>query len=337
MAAGTRRSATARRRVRAGLVGMVALTLTLAGCGLKSGSPMVDDVVPGSVGRGRPLDGASLTVTSKNFSENIVLGQMIGLVFKAAGAEVLDRTNLPGSISAREAIVNGSADAMYEYTGTGWITYLGHAKPIADPLKQWEAVRDEDRKNGVTWLPQSTLNNTYALAISRKNNAKYHLMTLSDVAALSKKNPSAVTICVENEFASRDDGLLGMEKAYGMSLPAANIKKMDAGIIYTQVSKSNSCLLGEVYTTDGRIKAMDLEVLVDDKRFFPNYNAAPVIHTKTFEKYPQIAGLLDPLSKKLTTEVARELNAKVDVEGQDPHEVAKDWLIREGFIENKKG
>ncbi|MFC9622220.1 glycine betaine ABC transporter substrate-binding protein [Streptomyces sp. NPDC056930] len=324
-----------RRQVRAGLVGAVALALTLSGCGLKSGSPMVDDVVPGSVGQGKPLDGASLTVTSKNFSENIILGQMIGLVFKAAGAEVLDRTNLPGSISAREAIIKGGADAMYEYTGTGWITYLGHAKPIADPLAQWKAVRDEDRKNGVTWLTPSTLNNTYALAISRKNNAEYHLRTLSDVAALAKMDPSAVTICVENEFASRDDGLPGMEKAYGMSLPAANIKKMDAGIIYTQVSKSNSCLLGEVFTTDGRIKAMDLDVLVDDKHFFPNYNAAPVVHTKTFEKYPQIAGLLDPLSRKLTTEVAQVLNAKVDVDGQDPHEVAKDWLIKEGFI--KKG
>ncbi|MFJ7944346.1 glycine betaine ABC transporter substrate-binding protein [Streptomyces sp. NPDC096354] len=295
---------------------------------------MADDVVPGSVGQGRPLQGASLTVTSKNFSENIILGQMIGLVFKAAGAEVLDRTNLPGSISAREAIIKGDADAMYEYTGTAWITYLGHAKPITDPLKQWEAVRDEDRKNGVTWLPQSTLNNTYALAISKKNNAKYHLRTLSDVAALAKKNPSAVTICVENEFASRDDGLPGMEKAYGMSIPPGNIKKMDAGIIYTQVSKSNSCLLGEVYTTDGRIKAMNLDVLTDDKHFFPNYNAAPVIHTATFDKYPEIAGLLDPVSRRLTTEVAQELNAKVDVDGQDPHIVAKDWLIQEGFIKN---
>lgn len=295
---------------------------------------MADDVVPGSVGRGRPLDGASLTVTSKNFSENIILGQMIGLVFKAAGAEVLDRTNLPGSISAREAIIKGDADAMYEYTGTAWITYLGHAKPITDPLKQWEAVRNEDRKNGVTWLPQSTLNNTYALAISRKNNAKYHLRTLSDVAALAKRNPSAVTICVENEFASRDDGLPGMEKAYGMSIPAGNIKKMDAGIIYTQVSKSNSCLLGEVFTTDGRIKAMDLDVLADDKHFFPNYNAAPVIHTATFDKYPEIAELLDPVSRRLTTEVAQELNAKVDVDGQDPHIVAKDWLIQEGFIKS---
>ncbi|WP_392676181.1 glycine betaine ABC transporter substrate-binding protein [Streptomyces sp. LN785] len=310
------------------------LAATLSGCGLKSGSPLVDDVVPGSVGQGQPLHGASLTVTSKNFSENIILGQMIGLIFKAAGAEVLDRTNLPGSISAREAIIKGDADAMYDYTGTAWITYLGHAKPIPDPLKQWEAVRDEDRNNGVTWLPQSTLNNTYALAISKKNNAKYHLRTLSDVAALAKKNPSAVTICVENEFASRDDGLPGMEKAYGMSIPATNIKKMDAGIIYTQVSKSDSCLLGEVYTTDGRIKAMNLDVLVDDKHFFPNYNAAPVVHTPTFDKYPQIAGLLDPLSKRLTTEVAQELNAKVDVDGQDPHAVAKDWLIAEGFIKN---
>lgn len=328
------RTAGASRTFRAGLIGVLVLPTVLAGCGLKSGSPMADDVVPGSVGQGRPLQGASLTVTSKNFSENIILGQMIGLVFKAAGAEVLDRTNLPGSISAREAIIKGDADAMYEYTGTAWITYLGHAKPITDPLKQWEAVRDEDRKNGVTWLPQSTLNNTYALAISKKNNAKYHLRTLSDVAALAKRKPSAVTICVENEFASRDDGLPGMEKAYGMSIPPGNIKKMDAGIIYTQVSKSNSCLLGEVYTTDGRIKAMDLDVLVDDKHFFPNYNAAPVIHTATFDKYPEIAGLLDPVSRRLTTEVAQELNAKVDVDGQDPHIVAKDWLIQEGFIKD---
>ncbi|MCX2184889.1 glycine betaine ABC transporter substrate-binding protein [Streptomyces sp. SKN60] len=314
-----------------GLAGVLALAV--AGCGLKSGSPMVDEVSPGSVGQGRPLEGASLTVTSKNFSENIILGQMIGLVFKAAGAEVLDRTNLAGSISTREAIVKGDADAMYEYTGTAWITYLGHAEPIVDPQQQWEAVRDADRANGVVWLPQSTLDNTYALAISRKNNEKYKLRTLSDAAALAKKDPSAVTVCVENEFASRDDGLPGMQKAYGMDLPASNIQKMDAGIIYTQVSKSDSCLLGEVYTTDGRIKAMDLTVLEDDKHFFPNYNAAPELNGKAFAEHPEIADLLNPVTAKLTTEVAQDLNAKVDVEGQDPHEVAKEWLIKEGFIQ----
>lgn len=323
------------RSVRTAVAGLLVLgaALTgLSGCGLKSGSPMVDDVVPGSVGRGRPLQGASLTITSKNFSENIILGHMIGLIFKAAGAEVLDRTNLPGSVSGREAIVRGDADAIYEYTGTAWITYLGNAEPITDPQAQWRAVREADVKHGVAWLPQSTLNNTYALAISKKNNARYGLKTLSDVAALARKDPSAVTVCVENEFASRDDGLPGMEKEYGMKLPAAGIRKMDAGIIYTQVSQSDSCLLGEVYTTDGRIKAMDLTVLADDRRFFPNYNAAPALHAETYERYPAIAGLLNPLSARLTTAVAQDLNAKVDVEGRDPHEVAKEWLIEQGFI-----
>lgn len=222
---------------------------------------------------------------------------------------------------------------MYDYTGTGWITYLGHAEPITDPQKQWKAVRDEDLGNGVTWLPPATLDNTYALAISKENNAEHHLKTLSDVAALAKKDPGAVTVCVENEFASRDDGLPGMQEKYGLELPSANIKKMDAGIIYTQVSKSDSCLLGEVYTTDGRIKAMNLDVMEDDRQFFPNYNAAPAIHTATLDKYPEIATMLAPVTEKLTTELAQELNSKVDVDGQDPHEVAKDWLLEEGFIE----
>ncbi|HWU08920.1 MAG TPA: glycine betaine ABC transporter substrate-binding protein [Streptomyces sp.] len=319
-------------RVRTGLASAAALALLLTGCGLKSGSPLVDEVEPGSVGKGQPLKGASLTVTSKNFSENIILGHVMGLVFKAAGAEVLDRTNLPGSISAREAVAQGEADALYDYTGTAWITYLGHAEPIVDPQEQWKAVRDEDLGHGVTWLPPATLDNTYALAISKKNNARYKLKTLSDVAELAKKDPKAVTVCVENEFASRDDGLPGMQKKYGMKLPASNIQKMDAGIIYTQVSESDSCLLGEVYTTDGRIKAMNLDVLEDDKQFFPNYNAAPALHTKTLEEYPEIAELLAPVTKKLTTQLAQELNSKVDVDGQDPHEVAKDWLVEEGFI-----
>ena len=319
-------------RTRTGLASAAALALLLTGCGLKSGSPLVDEVEPGSVGKGQPLKGASLTVTSKNFSENIILGHVMGLVFKAAGAEVLDRTNLPGSISAREAVAQGEADALYDYTGTAWITYLGHAEPIVDPQKQWKAVRDEDLGHGVTWLPPATLDNTYALAISKKNNATYKLKTLSDVAELAKKDPKAVTICVENEFASRDDGLPGMQKKYGMKLPASNIQKMDAGIIYTQVSESDSCLLGEVYTTDGRIKAMNLDVMEDDRQFFPNYNAAPAIHTETLDKYPEIADLLAPVTKKLTTQLAQELNSKVDVDGQDPHEVAKDWLVEEGFI-----
>ncbi|MFB7162968.1 glycine betaine ABC transporter substrate-binding protein [Streptomyces sp. NPDC056242] len=303
----------------------------LASCGLTSGSPMVDDVKPGSVGQGEPLKGADITVTSKEFTEQLILGAMMGIAFKAAGAEVLDRTGIQGSIGAREAIKSGDADGMYEYTGTAWITYLGHSTPIPDPQAQWQAVHDADLKNGITWLPPSALNNTYALAMNEANFKKYGTKTLSDVAALAKKDPKAVTLCVESEFANRADGLPGMEKAYGMDIPTANITQMDTGIIYTQAAKG-TCTFGEVFTTDGRIKAMKLRVMADDKHFFPNYNAAPEMNTKSLERYPAMAEVIEPITKKLNNTVAQELNAKVDVDGQDPHDVAKDWLVKEGFV-----
>jgi osmoprotectant transport system substrate-binding protein len=309
----------------------VGALVVVSGCGLTSGSPMVDDVGPGTIGRGEPLKGAHLTVTSKEFTEQLILGAMMGIAFEAAGADVLDRTGIQGSIGAREAVKSGDADGMYEYTGTAWITYLGNSEPIADPMKQWEAVRDADLKNGITWLPPSTLNNTYALAMNQANFKKYGTKTLSEVAALAKKDPGAVTVCVESEFANRADGLPGMQKAYGMSLPAKNITQMDTGIIYTQVKKG-SCTYGEVFTTDGRIKSMNLAVMADDKKFFPNYNAAPEINTKALKKWPAIAKVLDPVTEKLNNTVARTLNAKVDVDGEDPHQVALDWMKAQGLV-----
>ncbi|WP_030680763.1 glycine betaine ABC transporter substrate-binding protein [Streptomyces sp. NRRL B-1347] len=307
------------------------IVLAAGGCGLTSGSPMVDDVEPGTVGRGKPLEGADLTVTSKEFTEQLILGAIMGIAFQAAGADVLDRTGIQGSIGAREAVKGGDADAMYEYTGTAWITYLGNSKPVTDPHQQWEVVREADAKNGLTWLPPASLNNTYALAMNESNFKKYGTKTLSDVAALAQRDSKAVTVCVEGEFANRADGLPGMQKAYGMKLPAGNITQMDTGIIYTQAEKG-SCTYGEVFTTDGRIKAMNLTTMADDRHFFPNYNAAPEINSKTLKKYPEIADVLAPITKKLDNKVAQDLNSKVDVDGEDPHEVAKDWMVEQGFV-----
>ncbi|MYS76719.1 glycine/betaine ABC transporter substrate-binding protein [Streptomyces sp. SID5926] len=308
-----------------------ALLSASAACGLTSGSPMVDDVEPGTIGKGKPLDGADLTVTSKEFTEQLVLGAIMGIAFEAAGAEVLDRTGIQGSVGTRAAVENGDADATYEYTGTAWITYLGNSKPIPDPEQQWKAVKEADAKQGLTWLEPARLNNTYALAMNQANYKKYRTKTLSEVTALSKSDPGAVTLCVEGEFANRADGLPGLEKAYGMSLPAGNITQMDTGIIYTQTAKG-ACTYGEVYTTDGRIKSMNLVVMEDDKKFFPNYNAAPMVRTATLKKWPAIASVLDPVTKALTNDVAQTLNAKVDVDGEDPHQVALDWMKEKGFV-----
>ncbi|WP_327315396.1 glycine betaine ABC transporter substrate-binding protein [Streptomyces sp. NBC_01235] len=325
------------RRVRLAAAGAPALLsgslalVALSGCGLSSGSPMVDDVSPGTIGKGEPLKGAHLTVTSKSFTENLILGAMMGIAFEAAGADVLDRTGIQGSIGSREAVRKGDADGMYEYTGTAWITYQGNSEPIADPRAQWRAVHDADLKNGLTWLPQSQLNNTYAPAMNQDAYKKYGTRTLSDVAALARSAPGAVTLCVESEFANRADGLPGMQKAYGMNVPASRITQMDTGIIYTQVRKG-SCTYGEVFTTDGRIRSMNLVVMADDKRFFPNYNAAPEINSRTLKKWPAIAEVLNPVTKKLNNTLAQELNAKVDVDGEDPHQVALDWMKAQGFV-----
>ncbi|MEU9556994.1 glycine betaine ABC transporter substrate-binding protein [Streptomyces fumanus] len=317
-----------RRPARALLAGVL---LAAAGCGLTSGSPMADDVGPGTVGRGRPLEGADLTVVSKEFTEQLVLGAIMGIAFEAAGARVLDRTGIQGSVGTRAAVVNGDADATYEYTGTAWITYLGNSHPIPDPRRQWEAVRAADAKKGLSWLPPAALNNTYALAMNRAHHEKYRTDTLSQVAALAKSDPGAVTLCVEGEFANRADGLPGLQRTYGMRLPARNVTQMDTGIIYTQTAKG-ACVYGEVYTTDGRIRSMDLVVMEDDRTFFPNYNAAPMVRTDTLKKWPAIADVLAPVTEALTNDVARELNARVDVDGEDPHQVALDWMTEKGFV-----
>ncbi|GEC09374.1 glycine/betaine ABC transporter substrate-binding protein [Streptomyces spinoverrucosus] len=313
------------------LLCLAAALLLASGCGLTSGSPMVDDVRPGSIGQGEPLKGADLTVTSKEFTEQLILGAIMGIAFEAAGANVLDRTGIQGSVGSREAVKSGEADAGYEYTGTAWITYMGNSKPIPDPRQQWQAVREADLKNGVTWLEPSALNNTYALAMNQANFKRYGTKTLSDVARLAKSDPGAVTLCVEGEFANREDGLPGMERAYGMNIPPSRITQMDTGIIYTQVAKGG-CTYGEVFTTDGRIKSMNLVVMEDDRKFFPNYNAAPVINTKTLKEWPAIPEVLDPITQRLNNSVAQTLNAKVDVDGEDPHQVALDWLVQEGFV-----
>ncbi|GGV62361.1 glycine betaine ABC transporter substrate-binding protein [Streptomyces massasporeus] len=307
------------------------LLVAAAGCGLTSGSPLTDDVEPGSIGRGEPLKGAHLTVTSKSFTEQLILGSIMGIAFEAAGADVIDRTGIQGSIGSREAVRKGDADAGYEYTGTAWITYLGHSKPITDPQEQWEAVKKEDAGNGLVWLPPSKLDNTYALAMNQENAKKYGTKTMSDVAKLAKSDPGAVKLCVEVEFANRADGLPGMQKAYGMNVPAQDITQMDTGIIYTQTAKGN-CTYGEVFTTDGRIKSMNLVVMDDDKKFFPNYNVAPMINAKSLKEWPAIAEVLNPVTAKLNNSVAQTLNAKVDVDGEDPHQVALDWLVEEGFV-----
>ncbi len=306
------------------LLGLVAvLALVAVGCGGGGG---------GTSGKA-DLSGADITVGSKEFTEQLVLGQIALQVLENAGATVEDQTRLAGSVAARQALTSGQIDTYWEYTGTGWITYLKHTEPIQDSQKQYEAVAKEDLKeNGIKWLPPAPANNTYAIAVRKEAYDKLGVKKLSDFGQLIEENPEEATLCVGTEFSTRDDGLPGMEKAYGYQFPRDNLVKIDEGLIYQATDKGDKCNFGEVFATDGRIEGLGLEIIEDDKSFFPIYNPSLNVRKEVVDEYPQIEKIFAPISKKLTTDTLQRLNAQVDVEGQLPEDVAEQWLSENGFI-----
>ena len=308
------------------LLGLFAvLTLIVAGCGGAGGGGASGEV---------DLSGAEFTVGSKEFTEQLILGQITLQVLENAGATVNDQIGLAGTVAARKALESGEIDMYWEYTGTGWITHLGHTKPIPDRQKQFEAVAKEElKKNDIKVLsPPSPANNTYTMAVRSEVYDKLGVKKLSDFKQLVEENPEEATVCVGTEFSTRDDGLPGMEEAYDFEFPKENIVKIDEGLIYQQVDKGKQCNFGEVFQTDGRIAALDLKLIEDDESFFPIYNPALNVSKEVIEKNPQIAKLFAPISEKLTTDELQKLNAKVDVQGQLEDQVAEEWLSENGFI-----
>jgi osmoprotectant transport system substrate-binding protein len=314
------------------LAALAMVGLLLSGCGLSAGSTVPLNVGPGLIKPVPELQGVTITVGSKDFTENVVLGYIAEFALKAAGMNVKDLTNIQGSQSARQALVTGQIDMYWDYTGTAWIIYMGHTQPIPDEMQQFEEVRKADLANGVVWSDFSTLNNTYSFAVNKQVAAKLGVKTMSDMARVIKQDPSQGTFCLETEFASRSDGMPGVQQAYGFTAPRENIKILGTGPIYQATAEAKTCNFGEVFTTDGRILALDLQVLQDDKKFFPQYNAAASIRKDKLEQHPKISQVLDPIAQKLNNDVMLHLNEKVDVNGEDPADVARDWLADQGFV-----
>lgn len=328
-----RRGARRGRRVeRRGICALLAvLPLLVSACGLNVNAALPFDVQAGSIREVPELQGVEITVGSKDFTENILLAYIAQIALKAAGADPIDFTNIAGSNSARYALENGQIDLVWEYTGTGWLSYLGHDRPIPSEQEQYEAVREADlEENGIVWLPYSEVNNTYGFATTEAYAEKHGLRTLTDVTNFLKENPQEAVFCVDTEFANRPDGMPGVQAAYGF--PTTTTKTFGAGAIYAAVA-NNTCNIGEVFITDGRIAGLDLRVLEDDKQFFPQYNAAITMREDFYERYPQIAEVLAPISEALTIDAMIELNKQVDVDGRDAAKVVRDWMAEQGFIE----
>ncbi|MFW6775241.1 glycine betaine ABC transporter substrate-binding protein [Nocardioides sp. CPCC 205120] len=324
------------RRTGVAATALAAVGALLSGCGLgTAGGYVPEGRLAGDLEGVASLEGASIAVGSKNFNENVILGKMAIILLRAAGADVADLTNVPGSAAARQAHLVGQIDAMWEYTGTGWITYLGESEPIPDEQEQYEAVRDADlEQNQLVWLPPAPMNNTYAFAMNPEVTQRLGITSMSQLAELPVEER---TFCVESEFTNRPDGLPGMLETYGIPLgdpqgtPESNLRTYQTGAIYDATARGE-CNFGEVFTTDGRILALDLTVLEDDQQYFPKYNVSLVVRQEVAEEHPEIEDLMAPVTEALTDEVLIELNARVDVDGEEPADVAYDWLLEEGFI-----
>ncbi|MEV2224785.1 glycine betaine ABC transporter substrate-binding protein [Nocardia vinacea] len=314
---------------------LVATTAMLAGCGLVSSSGTFHDArLPGGE---RPLDGAKLVVTSKSFTEGVLLGKITATYLAAAGAHVTDLTGAPGSASSRQAQLNGDADVLWEYTGTGWVNYHNETETISDPKELWQRVHDiEKRDHDLEWLPPANFNDTYAFGASTPNAERLQVKSLSDVVALPVHDR---TFCVDDEFFSRSDGFIPMLQKYGIpyndpnGVPSGNVTRMDAGVVYTATAKGAPCNFGMIYTTDGRVKNLNLVVLDDDKKFFLPYSGTAVVRGVVLDRYPQLRTLLGTISEHLTDELMQDLNGRVDIDGEDPADVAYDWLKSEKLVE----
>ncbi|MEZ0342200.1 glycine betaine ABC transporter substrate-binding protein [Mycobacterium sp. pV006] len=305
----------------------------LAGCGLGAGSTVPLRVGPGSIESNADLEGVPITVGSKEYTEQVIMGYILQFTLAAAGADVRDLTGIVGSRSTREAQLSGQVDVAYEFTGNAWINYLGHEKPIPDTRAQYEAVRDEDlARNDMVWLEPGPMDDTYALAASLETVQRTGVRTLSDYADLVRRDPAAARTCVDTEFRARQDGYPGMAAAYGFDPGRAQTPILQVGIIYQATADGAECDFGEVFTTDGRISALDQTVLVDDKQFFAHYNPSVTMKRDFFEAHPQIAEVTAPVTAALTNEAITEMNKQVDVEGREPAVVARDWMVSEGFV-----
>ena len=303
-----------------------ALTLLLTACGGDDGSGSASG--GGSDGGEGALAGQTITVGSKDFDEQLVLGQIALQTFEDAGAEVVDSTRLAGTDAARAALTTGQVDTYWEYTGTAWISILGNTDPVAGSTEQYEAVRDADaEQNDVTWLPPAPLDNTFAIATGEAGE----ITTLSDWATFTNENPGEATFCTDPEFQNRDDGLPGLSEAYGVTVPQDAISLVDIGVIYDQLG-SGGCRFGVVSATDGRISANDLTVLEDDQSYFPVYNPSLTFLSPRLEELSGVQEVVAPVAQALTTQEITALNQRVSVDGELPEAVAQEWLTEKGLI-----
>ncbi|MDP9351166.1 MAG: glycine/betaine ABC transporter substrate-binding protein, partial [Chloroflexota bacterium] len=279
---------------------------------------------------GAPAGGGDKTITvgSKNFTEQFILGELYAQALEAKGYTVNRKLNLGSEQIADRALQSGQIDMYPEYTGTALGAILKIEDTPATPEETYNVVKEgyAKRNPSVTLLQPADFNNTYGIVVRREIAEQYNLKTLEDLA---KASPNLIFASF-SEFQDRADGFPNIQKNY----PGMNFKDIvlvnSLGLRYAALEKGDADV-GVGFQTDGQIASQDLAVMEDPKNIWPFYYPAPAVRTEYLEAHPEIRDILNSVSETLDLETMQELNALVDIEKEDPADVASDFLEEQGL------
>lgn len=275
-----------------------------------------------------PPDAARpIVVGSKSFTEGRILAEIMAQWIEArTGLAVERRLGLGGTLLVFEALKSGEIDLYAEYTGTAWAALLGHSDMVSDPLEIYLRVQGELRERyDLRWLEPFGFNNTYALVLREDTAERLGLRRISDLKTLAEPLRFGLT----HEFLNREDGFAGLIAAYDLD---ASARGMEHGLAYEAIAGGDLDVT-DAYSTDGKLLRFSLRVLEDDRRFFPPYDAAPLVRGDLLARRPEVGRALAELAFRIDETKMQRLNLEVE-EGRGFAETARDFLLAEGLLDN---
>jgi osmoprotectant transport system permease protein len=259
-----------------------------------------------------------VTIGSKDFTESVLLAEIVAQLLEARGVRVERSFELGGNLP-HEALVSGTMDLYPEYTGTSYTAILRHA-PVTDPRAVYNQVKQEYAdKFKIEVSPPVGFENTFAILVRGEDARRLNLKTISDAAP----HTGTWRAGFGQDFMSREDGYPGFSKSYGLKF--AEVREMDLSLTYIALSSRQVDLIAG-NSTEGRITTLDLFQLADDRRYFPPYEAVYLVRQDTLARVPVLREILTQLANAISTDEMRRLNFEVDGNRRDPKEIVREWI-----------
>ena len=267
-----------------------------------------------------PPRSSHVVVGAKNFTEQVVLGELLAQEIEAAGAGKVERRfYLAGSYLCQQAMVAGRIDAYVEYSGTALTAILKQPMDRDAARVRQTVARLYEQKYAITVGPGLGFEDTFAMVVRGDDARKLGLRTVSDVT----HTPAISRLGVGYEFAERPDGLRGLSAAYGLNFTGSP-RTMELGLLYRALAAHQVDIVAG-NSTDGAIRALDFVALEDDRHYFPPYEAVPLVRDESLRRWPQITVAMQRLAGKVTADEMRAMNLAVETQHRDVGDVVREF------------